>query len=342
MGVTGLIARADVRQRKTVESKTKNTMTRPQIAAMAARAFGGMALADSEDAVLELKDGWFNAAYNVRLVDGREVILKIAPPRDAEVMFYENNIMATEVAAMRLVRRNPAIPAPEIYHFDDGHDLCDSDYFFMEKLAGDNLEHVRASLPPETQASIDLHIGEIIREINGFTGTYFGYDGNPDLRASTWREAFIKIMESVLEDGTRKGVVYDHGYAEIRAAVLRHAPALEEVTTPCLVHWDVWDPNVFVKEGRVVGLIDFERALWADPLMEAQFRSLSSDGITSSMRGYGKTSFTFEEERRCRLYSLHLALVMNTECCYRSYDNDFVYNLSRQWMGEHMDWLKAN
>ena len=69
-----------------MESKTKNTKTRPQIEAMAARAFGGMTLADSQDAVLELKDGWFNAAYNIRLADGREVILKIAPPKDAEVM----------------------------------------------------------------------------------------------------------------------------------------------------------------------------------------------------------------------------------------------------------------
>ncbi|CAN95558.1 MULTISPECIES: phosphotransferase family protein [Sorangium] len=325
-----------------MESKTKNIKTRPQIAAMAARAFGGMALADGEGAVVELKDGWFNAAYSVRLADGREVILKIAPPRDAEVMLYEKNIMTTEVAAMRLVRRNPAIPVPQIYHFDDTRELCDSDYFFMEKIAADNLEHVRANLPPETQASIDLHIGEIVREINGFTGTYFGYDGNPDLRASTWREAFTRIMESVLEDGARKGVAYDQGYDEIRAAVLRHAPALEEVTTPCLVHWDVWNPNVFVKEGRVAGIIDFERALWADPLMEAQFRLLSAEGITSCMRGYGKTSFTFEEERRCRLYSLHLALVMNTECYYRNYDTDSVLNLSRQWMGEHMAWLSAN
>ncbi|KYF66725.1 aminoglycoside phosphotransferase [Sorangium cellulosum] len=324
-----------------MESKTKNTKTRPQIAAMTARAFGGTALADGEDAVLELKDGWFNAAYEIRLADGREVVLKIAPPRDAEVMLYEKNIMATEVAAMRLVRRNPAIPVPRIYHFDDAHDLCDADYFFMEKIAGDNLEHVRASLPPEAQASIDLHVGEIIREINGFTGTYFGYEGNPALRADTWREAFTRIMESVLEDGVRKGVVYDHGHDEIRAAVLRHAPALEEVTTPCLVHWDVWDPNVFVKEGRVVGIIDFERALWADPLMEAQFRPLSSEGITSSMRGYGKTSFTPEEERRCRLYALHLALVMHTECHYRNYDTDSIYNLSRQWIDEHMGWLKA-
>lgn len=111
-----------------MESKTKNTKTREQIESMARRAFDGLVLAAGDDAVRELKEGWFNAAYAVRLADGREVILKIAPPQSAEVMQYEQNIMATEVAAMRLVRQNPAIPVPAIYFFDDARELCDADY----------------------------------------------------------------------------------------------------------------------------------------------------------------------------------------------------------------------
>src|SRR5579859_2471568 len=312
-----------------MKSKTKNTKTRSQIDAMVAKAFGGMRLAASDDAVRELSDGWFNAAYDIRLADGREVILKIAPPGDAEVMQYEKHIMATEIASMRLVRQNPAIPVPEIYFFDDARDVCDSQYFFMEKIIGDCLEHVKASLPPDTQASLERQVGQIIRAVNTFTGTYFGYDGNPDLRASTWKEAFITIVESVLEDGARKNAVYGYDVDEVRAVVMHHASALEEITTPYLVHWDAWDLNFFVRDSRIVGLIDFERALWADPLIEAHFRSLSfGAGVTDTMRGYGKTSFTAAEEQRCWLYMLHLALVMNTECYYRNYDTDSIYTTS--------------
>lgn len=325
-----------------MESKTKNKQTQAQIAAMVARAFDGMALAEGEDAILEMKDGWFNASYSIRLADGREVVLKLAPPQDAEVMLYEKNIMATEVATMRLVQQNPAIPVPEIYFFDDAHDLCDAHYFFMEKMTGDCLAHVKDSLPKETQAAVDRHIGEIIREINRFPGTYFGYDGNPDLRASTWKEAFSKIVESVLEDAARKEVQFDFSYDELRTALHKHAPALEEIIEPCLVHWDAWDPNFFVTDGRISGIIDFERALWAEPLMEAQFRPLYGPGITNSMRGYGKTSFTFAEEQRMHLYSLHLALVMNTECFYRNYDTDDIFNFSRQYIADTMAWLQAN
>ncbi|MBK8900503.1 MAG: aminoglycoside phosphotransferase family protein [Anaerolineaceae bacterium] len=325
-----------------MESKTKNKKTRAEIEAMARRAFDGLGLAPGEEAVTELKDGWFNAAYTVRLGDGRSVILKIAPPQNAEVMLYEKNLMATEVAVMRLVQQNPAIPVPEIYFFDDTHDLCDADYFFMAKIDGDNLAHVKADLPEATQSAIDRQTGAIVREINQFPGTYFGYDGNPDLRAATWHEAFIKIVESLLEDAARKEVVFDFSYEELRAVVHKCVPALEEVTEPCLVHWDAWDLNFFVKDGRITGIIDFERALWAEPLMEAQFRQFGDGGITHSMRGYGKTSFTFAEQQRSHLYSLHLALVMTIECFYRNYDTDDVFNLARQFMAKTMAWLQTN
>ncbi len=323
-----------------MESKTKNKKTHDQIESMAIRAFG-VGLAASEDAVNELKQGWFNAAYEVKLADGREVILKIAPPQGAEVMLYEKDLMATEVASMRLVRQNPAIPVPEIYFFDDAHDLCDADYFFMEKINDENLEHVKDSLSVATREAVDFHIGEIVREINTFPGTYFGYDGNPELRANTWKEAFFKIMEALLEDAVRKNVAFDFGYDEIRVAIEKHAPALEEVYAPCLVHWDAWYPNFFVKEGKITGIIDFERAFWAEPLIEAQFRPFGGE-VTPSMRGYGKTSFTFAEEQRKHLYDLHLALVMHVECYYRNYDTDDVFNFSRQYLGTTMAWLKAN
>ena len=325
-----------------MESKTKNRKTREQVARMLERGFAGAALAAGDDAVSELKEGWFNAAYNVRLADGREVIVKIAPLPDAEVLAYERNIMATEVATMRLVRGNPAIPVPEIYYFDTARDLCDSDYFFMQKLTGDNYEHVKESLPPATRAEIDRQIGVIVREINGFTGPYFGYDGNCALRGATWKEAFVKIVDSALEDGHRKDADFGYTLDEIRAAVLQHAPALEAVSTPRLVHWDAWDLNFFVKDGHVTGILDFERALWADPLMEAQFRALAFGGVSESMRGYGKTTFTHEEGERCHLYTLHLALVMKTECYYRNYDTDDVSNLATQLIGPALNWLREN
>lgn len=325
-----------------MESRTKNRKTREQVARMVERAFPGCSLAAGEDAINELKEGWFNAAYNVRLSDGREVILKIAPPPEAEVMTYEQNIMETEVNSMRQASQNPAIPVPEIYCYDTARDLNDSEYFFMEKLTGENYGIIKSTLPQETQAQIDEHIGRIVREINAFTGTYYGYPGNPALRADTWKEAFLKICDSVLEDGVRKNADYGQfSVDEIRAAIHKHAPALEEVTTPRMVHWDAWDLNVFIKDGKITGLLDFERVLWGDPLHEAQFRPLFGEN-NAYLRGYGKMTFTHDEERRNQLYTLHLALVAKTEGYYRHYDTDDVGNWAMGMMIPTMKWLQEN
>lgn len=326
-----------------MESKTKNRKTRNEVAKMVARAFDGMSLAEGDNAITELKDGWFNAAYNVRLADGREVILKIAPPQEAEVMQYEHSIMITEVATMKLVAQNPAIPVPEIFYFDTARDICDADYFFMEKVHGKNLEHVHESLTPDVLAKINQHIGSIIREINQFSGTYFGYDGNPDLRGDNWKDTFIKIMEAALIDGERKNADY-FGYSadDIRAVIQKHASSLNAITSPVLVHWDAWKPNFFVTDDKVLGILDFERALWADPLMEAQFLEVTFGEITNSMKGYGKTKFTHEEITRRNLYTLHLALVMKVECYYRNYGTDDISNAAKGLLEAAMQWLQNN
>lgn len=326
-----------------MDSKTKNRKTRHEIERMARRAFGGVGLAAGTDAMRELKEGWFNVAYDLALADGRAVILKIAPPKEAEVLAYEKNLMQTEVASLRLVAGSPAIPAPKVYFFDQTHDLCDSDYFFMEKLPGENFERVRDSLPPETRAAISFRIGEIVRAINEYEGNgYFGYPGNPALRGERWSAAFLKMIHSVLEDGCRRRAEYGRGYDEIRAAIEAHAPALDAVTAPVLVHWDAWDSNILVAEGRITGIIDFERALWGDPLMEAQFRPIFGEPVTESMRGYGKTALTFEEEQRSRLYTLYLGLAMNTECYYRHYENDSIYKESLGILDVAMSWMKSH
>ena len=312
-----------------MEAKTKNKQTRQQIVLMTERAFPGLTVSDAEDAISEMTDGWFNASYSVSLNNGRTVVLKIAPPADAEVMTYERNMMATEVAMMRLVKSNPAIPVPEIYFVDTSRTLCDADYFFMERMPGENLGRVKEGLPKAVESSVDHHTGQILRWINEFEGTFFGFEGNPALRAGTWREAFCKIFEAVLQDGTRKQVAMDFSHDELQAVLDRHLDTLDGVTKPSLVHWDAWQLNLFVEGDRVCGIIDFERALWGDPLMELQFRRVLGESGQRQLAGYGRTAFTAAEERRRDLYSLYLALVMITECAYRHYDSDHVHDLGR-------------
>jgi len=145
----------------------------------------------------------------------------------------------------------------------------------------------------------------------------------------------------VLADAARKDVTFAWPVERIRALVAAHAPSLDEVREPRLVHWDSWDSNIFVANGHVCGLIDFERALWADPLMEAPFRGLTWGGVTDAMRGYGKSEFTPAELSRCWMYTLHLGLVMETECAYRHYPGDGIRTGARRLVVQALEWLAA-
>ena len=65
----------------------------------------GNRVPDGEDWLEELGHGMFNVAYRLRLRDGYQAVLKIAPPpARVEVMTYEIGAMSTELTALALIR----------------------------------------------------------------------------------------------------------------------------------------------------------------------------------------------------------------------------------------------
>ena len=123
-----------------MESITKNRQSLDSLRAMVARAYGpDEVIGDREDWVSELGHGWFNVAYRIRLRSGREVVLKIAPPPQVEVMTYERGAMGIELESLRMIAERTSVPVPHVDFADQTHELCDADYFFMPFIHADNL-----------------------------------------------------------------------------------------------------------------------------------------------------------------------------------------------------------
>ncbi|MEU6348227.1 aminoglycoside phosphotransferase family protein [Streptomyces sp. NPDC047072] len=311
-----------------MESITKNRQSVEALRTMVARAYGPDEVCGAgEDWVDELSEGWFNVAYRIRLRSGTHVVLKIAPPPDVEVMTYERDAMATELEALRLVREHTKVPVPEVHFADRTHEVCDADYFFMTYVDADNLHVIRDTLSQAEISAYDEALGAITRELNTIPGTAFGPLSGPG--ESTWRAAFLRMVEELLGDGERRGVVLPGGYDAIREAVAAHADALDEVTEPRFVEWDLWPGNCMVRDGRIVSILDHERAFYGDPLMEFGFTGSESDAFgdaTAFIRGYGQGPSTPTERTRRRLYNLHLALIQTIETTFRAHTNTDQYN----------------
>lgn len=314
-----------------MHSVSKTVISRDTAGTLIAAAFGPQAALSEFQ---ELTDGFFNAAYLVGLASGERYVLKIAPPAAVRVLRYEQNIMHAEVAAIGLIQRTTTVPVPTIYRFDESRRLLDVPYFIMDYLPGISLHTARPGLAPQDQLAIDTAIGGYLREINAQTGTTFGYLAPTAPQHSSWKVAFLQMVDAVLADGADIGVRLPLAYERLRKAIVQAADALDEVATPQLVHWDLWDGNIFIDPatGTITGIIDFERALWADPLMEFQFRTLET--APGFQQGYGRTMLATPSQRLRRvLYNIYLYLIMIIECAYR----EFATNNQEIWARGQLD-----
>ena len=320
-----------------VESITKNRQSLDTLRAMVARAYGADAVPAGDSWVDELGNGFFNVVYRLTLADGRQVALKIAPPSDVEVLTYEVGAMRTELEALRLITAHTGVPVPAVDFADLGHDLVDVDYFFMPYVDADNLGVIRDELGPSDLGRYKAALGAANRELNTILGPAYGPVTAPAY--STWRSAFTALFDGVLDDGRRRSVELGWSYDEVRAVLTAHEHLLDDVTEPRYVEWDLWEGNALVTDGEVVCLVDHERALFGDPLIEVGFAGLLSPSFgdsTAFLRGYGRGPLTESEEVRRRLYTLHVGLVMTIETVYRGHTDQEQYDWARECVDEVM------
>ena len=286
--------------RVVVDSLTKRRLSAAELDALVNRVLG-VPLA----AHVELTEGMFNTAYRLTAADGRETVLKVAPPPDVPLLTYERDLMRTEALAFELMAAR-GLPVPEVLLHEDG-------LLLMTALRGEPWSAARPRLTDAEHGALRRELGTIVRELHRITGDVFGYAQGPN--AATWREAFTAMVDAVLADADRFGVELP----DVRPAVEARAHLLDEVTEPVLVHFDLWEANIFLAGGHVEGIIDPERALFGDPLAEIATVALFSDLDDDYKAGYGIEGFSEAEETRIALYRAYLCLVMIVEGVPRGY-----------------------
>jgi len=277
----------------------------------------------------EMSDGWANNAYVVTLDDDKRVVIKVAPSEGVKLMRCEENTMDAEVRALRLVAGLQDVPVPGVLAYDPSCSFIPAPYFIMEYVSGTPYNKAKDGCTEEERFSIERQMGAFNRRINEIKGDAFGYFAEGKRRCATWREAFLMLARDLLEDGKAKDVDLPVGYDELERLILAKADVLDDVKEPSLVAWDLWDGNVFVDQGNITAIIDFERSLWADPLMEHYFSHFNN--TPGFIEGYGQAALTESEQTRRGLYDLYFDLVLWIECTYRQFENR-----------SHIEWAKSN
>jgi aminoglycoside phosphotransferase (APT) family kinase protein len=284
-----------------------------------------------------LTGGTFNAVYLVSLADGTRLVVKLPPGPDVPVLRYEQGILRTEALYYQLAGQCRGVTVPELVAVD----ATDSGggYLVMTHCPGSLWPDLRPLPSGAERDELRTDLGGQVARLHTITGTGFGYPSGAlgPLRGS-WREAFEGMVDAVLADAAQFEVTLPRPAAGIRALIATRAAALDEVTTPVLVHFDLWDGNILVEPGpserRITALIDAERAFWGDPLAEfvslALFGDIEQD--TAFLHGYraagGTVTFDDAARQRLSLYRAYLYLIMWVETAPRQYGQQLLDRLA--------------
>lgn len=294
-------------------SVTKNKQSFDDIIRMAKKAFPEKTAETAE----ELTEGFCNAAYRVIFTDGSKSILKIASGSTEGYLSNEINMMETEVKAMRLMRESGAVRVAEVQYYDKSKTVCSGTYFFMEALEGKSYSSVRDSFTEEEAAQFYFESGQAERRIASVKNSRFGFLGSEEYRFDCLYDFVHKLFENVLHDMKARNIPTEPSPEEIFSLLENDKKYFDEVKQASLTHWDMWEGNIFVSDKHICGIIDWERAMWAEPLLDDRFRSEKMN--INMLKGYGQTEFSYSEKRRILWYDLFLYVTMKTEDFYRGY-----------------------
>lgn len=280
--------------------------------------------------ISELTDGMFNRVYSITgsgaLSDG--VILKLGTTPDIQVLSGEKDIMRTEIAVYQMLQ-DTEVPLPKIYALCTDRTLVPCDYIIMQKLSGVTWKSVQFDLPKEETERLLVELGKMTAQINAVTGPHFGYiNRREDAWFPTWGEAYACLISESLSDAKEFG--FDLPYEEIGKVTEDNRVLLNEITVPALTDNDLFG-NIFLteKEHKIVGVVDFERALYGDPYMDFASCVTLFDNLDDAggyISGYEAQighplNITAHDRKRLDLYFLQKAVLTYVEG-YR-YDEDF-------------------
>ena len=307
-------------------SRTQQPMGRPEVVAVLRNMLGS----GTHPAQIErLRGGTFNTCLGIELSDGHRVVLKIAPPADQDRLSHERDLLQNEVRFFSQAR-TLGVPVPEVLATDFSRRIIRRDCFLMTRLPGRPLSLMRFVLPRRKLGEVRRDLGRCAAKLGQLTGSAFGYAPlAAGAEGATWQTTFGLMMERLLQDAVRFQVHLPLGTAALRALVTANTDALSTVSSPRLVHFDLWDGNVLVDGSAVVprvsGIIDAERSFFGDPYAEfaslALFRDITKE--TELLRGWRDVTgqaivWDGLARRRVALAQLYLYLINLVEMAPRA------------------------
>lgn len=236
----------------------------------------------------ERLQGRLYQVYLARLADGSSLVLKCPPTYNTRLLRHEQHGLETERKTLETLREYTQLLVPQVIKYDSHGSSLGSAFLMESHIPGRRLSELSPYLSASEKSTVDRTLGAYVRNLTSLSATQFGLTHRVFAKKghSTWREAFLALLEMVLRDG--EDMLITVPYESIRWYVLQHQKFLDEITEPRLVALNVCEPhNVLLDEHtkQVTGLVGFSNVIWGDPLMSGGI----ADGSDAFFEGFGES-----------------------------------------------------
>ena len=202
-------------------------------------------------------------------------------------------------------------------HFPDTRRMASTSAFIKDKL------------PESVVRELNRETGRIARELTTVTNAQFGFLGD-ERRYDSLFEFVRTMLTNLLSDAQKKNVDLGCDPQRLIEELDSEKECFDEVRSATLVHWDMWEGNIFVSNNHVSGIIDWERALWGEPFMDDRFRKHNRN--VDFLEGFGVSSFSESDLKRLRWYDVILYLTMMIEVFYREFEDQGQYHWAKEML----------
>jgi len=217
-----------------------------------------------------------------------------------------------------------SIPVPEVVKFDDSLKLVKHPYLIVTEIKGEMLCEVIGAMSDNDKIAFYYEFGKLIAKIHLITFDKFGevFDGktvegyseaNGKGPFSSWKETHKEMVDyrlSIFQDSYFEDLI-----EPIRFWFDKNASLIDYDIVPRLLHDDLNQKNVFLKDHKISGIIDFDNAFVGhteEELMRTETANFSDDEDLkkSFFKGYTEiVKLDDNYEQRKEYYRLSRLLV---------------------------------
>lgn len=280
-----------------------------------------------------LEGGLFNTTYRVSFGQpARKVVLRLGPVNRHLLMAFEQHLMEAEQYVYRLCEAQ-GIPCSKVLACDTSKSLIDRDYMIIDFI--ESIPMSDPNIPKAAKERLYRQVGQYARRLHAVTNPQFGR-ASQVVRGEAYHDWTDYLLAEAGDIAGRLEKAGGFTSAETQAVLAlfeRHRPLLRQVTTPVLVHTDLWEGNILVRKSgedyQVAAVIDADRAVFGD----VDFEFASPWMVNESfLEGYGMDLRDFQSKERERRRKIYLVLYFLIEAYvgYAEYNNPEQHRRNRE------------